>query len=115
MLTITNIDNCNFSLQGLIGTQTGLKVYGKREFAAKSCEPVYNETYGRIVVYNINTDDAIIDKTPINQITLDGTVHTTAQAFVVAFNNMIAECGAVAEVTTTAEATTTSEPTTTGV
>ena len=92
MLTITNIDDCNFSIQGSLGTVTGLKVLGKREFAALATEPVYNETYGRVKVYNINNNLTLVDRTPINEITLNGTVHTTAQAFVVAFNAMMATC-----------------------
>jgi hypothetical protein len=115
MLTITNIDDCNFSIQGSLGTVTGLKVLGKREFVALATEPVYNETYGRVKVYNINNNLTLVDRTPINEITLNGTVHTTAQAFVVAFNNMIQECftDAIENPTTTAAPTTTSAPTTT--
>lgn len=92
MLYILNIDDCNFSIYGGLGTITGLKVLGKREFVAKACEPVYNETHGRVMVYNINNLQNLVDKTPISQITLNGTVHSTAQAFVVAFNAMIATC-----------------------
>lgn len=115
MLYIINIDACNFSLEGLLATQTGLKVYGKKEFAAKACEPVYNETFGRVTVYNMNTDQKIVDKTPINEIDLDGTVHVTAQAFVVAFNNLMKQCccGGTTETTTTGEPTTTAAATTT--
>ena len=92
MLYITNIDDCNFSIYGGLGTITGLKVLGKREFAAKATEPVYNETYGRVKVYNVNNNITLVDRTPVSEITLNGTVHTTAQAFVVAFNAMIATC-----------------------
>lgn len=92
MLYILNIDDCNFSIYGGLGTITGLKVLGKREFAAKATEPVYNETYGRVKVYNINNNLTLIDRTPISEVTLNGVVHATAQAFVVAFNAMIATC-----------------------
>ena len=122
MLYINNIDDCNFSLEGYLATITGLKVVGKKEFAARANEPVYNETYGRVTVYNVNKDEKLVSCKPVNEITLDGTVYGTAQAFVVAFNNLMNECccgggstpATTEEVTTTvAEVTTTEEITTT--
>jgi hypothetical protein len=116
MLYIESIDDCNMSLHGNAVAQTGLKIVGKKEFLARANEPVYNETYGRVTVYNINKDEKLVECKPVNEITLDGVVYGTAQTFVVAFNNLInlCCCGEVGgTVTTTEEVTTTSEPTTT--
>jgi hypothetical protein len=125
MLYINNIDDCNFSLQGNLAAITGLKVMSKKGIVSKAIEPVYNEVQGRIVAYNINTGDKVINSKLVSEITLDGTVYGTAQAFVVAFNNLmnLCCCGEVGggttpatteEVTTTlAEITTTEEITTT--
>lgn len=99
MLNITNIDNCNFSLSGTIGS--GLKVYYKKGFFAKACEPVYNETYGRINIQD--KTERIISRTPVNQVSLDNVIYATAQEFVTAFNNMIGECCCVQVEPTTTE------------
>lgn len=100
MLYITNIDNCNFSLRGNT-VKTGLKVLGKKGFAAKSNEPVYNEIQGRVTVYDLSRGIKLVESKPVSKINLDGTVHSTAQAFVVAFNNLMAQCTESPEPTTT--------------
>lgn len=100
MLYITNIDDCNFSMYGDAIGIAGLKVYGKKNIAAKAHEPVYNELQGRVSVYNLFTKKRVVDTTTVDQIDLDGTVYATAQEFVVVFNNIMAECCCL-EATTT--------------
>lgn len=87
-------------MYGDLGGIAGLKVYGKKNIAAKAHEPVYNELTGRVSVYNIFTKKRVVDTTTVDKIDLDGTVYSTAQEFVVAFNNLMAECCCL-EATTT--------------
>ena len=110
MLHITNIDDCNFSMYGdLIGI-AGLKVLGKTDVLAKASEPVYNESQGRITIYNSSKQLTLVGRKPVDELNLDGTVYLTSQEFVVAFNNLMNQCCCNGgESTTTEEITTTSE------
>lgn len=92
MLYIENIDDCNFRMYGTNISVTGVKVLSKTGFLAKALEPAYNETKGRICIYDSGKDEKILNHKAVSDINLDGTVYATAEAFVVAFNNLMAEC-----------------------
>ena len=93
MLYIENIDDCNFKMYGSL-SHTGVKVYSKQGIVAKSIEPGYREVQGRITIYYTQRadNDVLLNHKPVSQFTLDGTVYATAEAFVQAFNNLMAEC-----------------------
>jgi hypothetical protein len=92
MLHITNIDDCNFSLHGDAIGIAGLKVLGKTNIQAKASEPVYNETEGRITIYDSEKELTYVGRKPVNEIELDGVIYATAEAFVVEFNNVMNQC-----------------------
>jgi len=77
---------------GNVVSQTGVKILGKQGLAIKAQEPAYNETYGRISIYNFQKDEKILNHKPVNQIYLDGVIYPTAQAFIVAFNALLTAC-----------------------
>ena len=95
MLYIVNVDDCSFTMYGDTVAQAGLKIMSKTGVLAKAQEPAYNEVQGRIRIYDAEKEEYLVNHKPVSDITLDGVVHATALEFVVAFNTMIAECGAV--------------------
>lgn len=114
MLYIVNIDDCNFKMYGDEVSQTGLKILGKSGLVAKAQEPAYNETQGRVSIFNFQKDEKLLNHKDVSDISLNGTVHATAEAFIIAFNFMMMECccDSVPVVNTTTEeevATTSSE------
>jgi hypothetical protein len=92
MLYIENIDSCTFKMWGTNVSQTGVKILGKEGLAAKGQEPAYNETTGRISIYNFQKDEKLLNHKPVSEIVLQGVIYATAQAFVSAFNALMAEC-----------------------
>jgi hypothetical protein len=92
MLYIENIDDCNFRMYGTNISKTGVKVFSKTGFLAKAIEPAYNEVTGRICIYDSGKDEKLLNHKEVSGINLDGIVYATAEAFVVAFNNLMAEC-----------------------
>jgi hypothetical protein len=92
MLYIENIDDCTFRLYGDHTSQAGLKVMSKMGMGAKGQEPAYNESTGRVSIYNFQKDEKILNHKKVSNIRLDGVIYATAQSFVNAFNNLMAEC-----------------------
>ena len=105
MLFIEKIDDCNFKMYGDEVSRTGLKILGKSGLVAKAQKPAYNEVQGRISIFNSGKNEKLLNHKVVSGISLNGTVHVTAEAFVIAFNAMIAECccGSVPVVNTTTE------------
>ena len=106
-------------MYGTTISKTGLKILSKQNYVALAMEPAYNEVQGRITIRSTQKDDDknLLNHKPVSKINLNGTVHATAEAFVVAFNTMMKECccdGSTSEATTTttpvAETTTTTTP-----
>jgi len=93
MLYIENIDDCTFKMWGTNVSQTGVKIIGKQGIVVKAQEPAYNETYGRIRIYDSSKDEYLLNHKPVSEIVLDSVIYATAEAFVVAFNTMITACG----------------------
>jgi hypothetical protein len=98
MLYIINIDDNTFSLHGDSIGIAGLKVISKKNLAAKAHEPVYNESQGRVSIYNTFNKKNIVDRTPISEITVDDIVYETAQELVVAVNGIIGEAYGIANI-----------------
>jgi hypothetical protein len=92
MLYIVNIDDCTFRMYGTNISQTGVKVLHKQGLVAKSHEPAYNETVGRVAIYNFQKGEKFLSHKPVSEIILNGTLYATAEGFVSAFNTMMAAC-----------------------
>ena len=92
MLYIVNIDDCTFRMYGTNISQTGVKVLHKQGLVAKSHEPAYNESVGRVAIYNFQKGEKMLAHKPVSEIVLNGTTYATAQGFVAAFNTMMALC-----------------------
>lgn len=92
MLYIENIDDCTFKMWGTNVSKTGVKILGKQGLSAKAQEPAYNETQGRISIYNFQKDEKLLNHKPVSEIVLNGVIYATGESFVVAFNTMITEC-----------------------
>lgn len=90
MLYIEDIDDNTFKMYGDVVSQEGKRILPKLGVTAKAKEPAYNETTGRIGIWDSEKAIWLLAYKPVNEIDLGGTVHATADAFVVAFNIMVA-------------------------
>lgn len=93
MLYIENIDDCNFKMYGST-SQIGEKILSKRGVTAKAMEPAYNETQGRIRIWDAEKEEFLLQHKEVTGITLDSTVYTDSEDFVLAFNTLMELCGA---------------------
>lgn len=92
MLYIENIDDCTFRMYGSNVAQAGVKVLSKMGLAAKAQEPAYNESTGRVSIYNYQKDEKLLNHKAVSSVLLDGVLYANAETFVNAFNNLMAEC-----------------------
>lgn len=92
MLFIEKIDDCNFRVYGDSISKSGLKIVSMKVLVARAMEPAYNETQGRIRIFDSEKEEYIVNHKPVSQITLDGVVYITAAGFVQAFNTTVNEC-----------------------
>lgn len=90
MLYIKDIDENTFKMYGDVVSQEGERILPKLGVTAKAKEPAYNETTGRIGIWDSEKGIWLLAYKPVDEIDLDGTVYATAQTFVVAFNIMVA-------------------------
>lgn len=90
MLYIEDIDDNTFKMYGDVVSQEGERILPKLGVTAKAKEPAYNETTGRIGIWDGEKDIWLLAYKTVEEIDLDGTVYTTAEDFVAAFNIMVA-------------------------
>ena len=95
MLHIVNIDSCNFTMYGDSIAVQGLKVLSKNNVLAKAMEPVGSEVQGRIRIWDEMEENYLVNHKEVSQVAIGGVTYPTAQAFVVAFNALMNQCGAV--------------------
>ena len=102
MLYIENIDLYSVRFRSVLGGDTYSKVLPKSlEARSDTDDP------SRVWIWHTENNECVLnDKLP-TEITLNGTIHSTAEAFVVAFNTMIASSVAYTTTTTTTTSTTT--------
>ena len=100
MLHIENIDAYSIKFGDAYGGGTYFKVLPKTLEASK-------DEINRIYIYDINKEVEVLGLYEVANITLDGTVHSTASDFVVAFNALMASATAYTTTTTTTAVTTT--------
>ena len=100
MLHIENIDEYSVRFGDGYGGGTYTKVFHKNLEARKDEEDL-------IWIWHKENNECILNAKSVDEITLNGTVYGTAEAFVVAFQNMIYSTTAYTTTTTTAAVTTT--------
>lgn len=92
MLYINNIDDYSFNMHGgTVEAPKSIKVINKKGVIARAMEPQSAEVQGRVSIWDTDAGICYLGHKPVLDVTLDGTVHTTAQAFVAAFNGIMGE------------------------
>lgn len=105
MLHIENIDLYSIRFGSGYGGGDHSKVYPKSLEARK-------DEKERIWIWHTENNEAVLNVTPVGDVLLNNVAHATAEAFVVAFNALMADATPFVTTTTTTIAVTTT--TTTG-
>lgn len=89
MLYISNIDNYSFAMSHKSSSASDIEAVFPKTFRAYS---VINQqgTENKVSILNADRDEFLVSQRDISEITLAGVVHTTKQAFVSAFNTLMA-------------------------
>jgi len=89
MLYIIDIDDNTFGLSGTGQTVVAVEISFPKKYYAMSTNPVGTATGGLVSIKHDESRPALISSRNPDEITLDGTVYTDANDFVVAFNELM--------------------------